>query len=183
MGQGKHACVICLYTNNLQKHACILVSSTTNPTTPVYLLAEKVFNITSQVTKLQIIHGKEAQSWDSSQLSVAMAMHFASSFPRSLDEFIGTISECILPSGRHDWFYYTSTKCAIPDDMIAFTMCRCRAHWIRTRIVVSSHSKRLPDRYHMCMYICVFIMYVCMASCIYMCDMHFPVFLNTKADV
>jgi hypothetical protein len=19
--------------------------------------------------------------------------------------------------GRHDWFYYTSTKCAIPDDM------------------------------------------------------------------
>jgi hypothetical protein len=20
-------------------------------------------------------------------------------------------------AGRHDWFYYTSTKCAIPDDM------------------------------------------------------------------
>jgi hypothetical protein len=22
-----------------------------------------------------------------------------------------------IMSGRHDWFYYTSTKCAIPDDM------------------------------------------------------------------
>jgi hypothetical protein len=21
--------------------------------------------------------------------------------------------------GRHDWFYYTSTKCAIPDDIFA----------------------------------------------------------------
>jgi hypothetical protein len=37
-------------------------------------------------------------------------------------------------AGRHDWFYYTSTKCAIPDDMagqqqqiqcIPFTKCFC----------------------------------------------------------
>jgi hypothetical protein len=30
------------------------------------------------------------------------------------------LKECAEPQavpGRHDWFYYTSTKCAIPDDM------------------------------------------------------------------
>jgi hypothetical protein len=25
-------------------------------------------------------------------------------------------------AGRHDWFYYTATKCAIPDDMVGLNI-------------------------------------------------------------
>ncbi len=32
-----------------------------------------------------------------------------------------SVSVRVYYSGRHDWFYYTSTKCTIPDDMVLFT--------------------------------------------------------------
>jgi len=34
----------------------------------------------------------------------------------------------IRQAGRHDWFYYTSTKCAIPDDMDVYYTCMYYQH-------------------------------------------------------
>ncbi len=55
--------------------------------------------------------------------------------------------------GRHDWFYYTSTKCAIPDDMYAWNhLCR----WYSVFVV---HAHAYAWFVHVC--ICIFIyMYI-----------------------
>ncbi len=55
-------------------------------------------------------------------MHTASANAYASSTPaHSTADDAGTAMASALQAGRqagrHDWFYYTSTKCAIPDDM------------------------------------------------------------------
>ncbi len=48
---------------------------------------------------------------------------------------------------RHDWFYYTSTKCAIPDDMNTHTRSEQRLIWI-----LSTHTLCKPFAHHYCVH-------------------------------